>query len=316
MRSDAAPQPSNCQRLSTYVVHGSTRVRNLLENSLMKIPVSVVPPFLLLLLCLSCLTSTSVLAHHREGVTYKVFQFPRDGLPTIDGDSSDWQTVPDSYTIDGSHLMDTVMGKGKNMDPKDLAVEVKVAWSPETNRLYFLYKMYDDMHNFNLARGDIFEVVVDADHSGGRYHSFDDVNEKTEAQLKSTTAQNYHIFTPPANGKAWAWVWGEQQWLIEKPWAERAFKYDFEFKEAGVLNLEFSITPFNYASFRGPEYSALHKMEEEEVIGLSWSVLDYDEDDKRYEGFWNLSHHTRMDSTANLLVNFRLMALEKSKKRQ
>ena len=77
------------------------------------------------------------------------------------------------------------------------------------------------------------------------------------------------------------------------------------------MYLEFYITPFNYASFRGPRYSALHQMEEGETVGLSWSVLDYDEDDSRYEGFWNLSHHTRMDYTASLLPNFKLMPLEK-----
>ena len=265
-----------------------------------------------LLLLIACLPLVGMLsAHQPKGVTYKVYQFPPDKLPKIDADPSDWDMVPDSFAIDGSHLMDTVMGKGKNMDPKDLAVEVKVAWSAKTNRLYFLYKMYDDMHNFNFARGDIFEVVVDADHSGGRYHSFDDVDEKTEAQLKSTTAQNYHIFTPPAKNKPWAWVWGEQQWLITKPWAEQAFRYDFGFKEAGELILEFYITPFNYASFRGSEFSAIHKMEEGATFGLSWSVLDYDEDDSRYEGFWNLSHHTRMDYSASLLPNFKLLPLEK-----
>jgi len=253
-------------------------------------------------------------AHHPKGVNYKIFQFSEAAIPTIDGDPSDWNVVPDSYMIDGSHLMDTVMGKGTNLDPEDLAVEVRVGWSSETNRLYFLYKMYDDMHNFNFERGDIFEVVVDADHSGGRYHSFDDVDAKTEQRLKSTTAQNYHIFTPPAEGKAWAWVWGTQQWLIEKPWAEHAFsKYKFQFKQPGLLYLEFSLTPFNYASFRGPEYSAPHKLIEGETIGLSWSVLDYDEDNQQYEGFWNLSHHTRMDYTASLLPNFRLMPHEKGK---
>jgi hypothetical protein len=272
-------------------------------------PLALLPFTLLLLLWLACPPSSRVYAHHREGVTYEVFQFPPEQLPKIDGDPSDWRMVPAQYTIDGSHLMDTVMGNGKRMDPEDLAVEVTVAWSPKTNRLYFLYKMHDDMHNFNPTRGDIFEVVVDADHSGGRYHSFDDVDEQTEARLKSTTAQNYHIYTPPAEGKAWAWVWGEQQWLIEKPWAEHAFEYDFAYKEAGVLYLECCITPFNYASFRGPKYSALHKMEEGQKIGLSWSVLDYDEDDTQYEGFWNLSHHTRMDYTASLLVNFTLMPL-------
>lgn len=265
---------------------------------------------LLLLFAAICLPLGGANAHHPKGVTYHVFHFPDDKLPTIDGDPSDWDLIPKRFMIDGSHLMDTVRGKGRNMDPQDLTVEVKVAWNAKANRLYFLYKVFDDMHNFNFARGDIFEVVVDSDHSGGRYHSFEDVDAKTEKRLKSTTAQNYHIFTPPAPGKAWAWVWGEQQWLIDKPWSEHAYKYDFKFKQPGELWLEFSITPFDYASFRGPKYSALHKLEVGETIGLSWAVLDYDEDDNQYEGFWNLSHHTRMDYTASLLPNFKLLPIQ------
>lgn len=249
--------------------------------------------------------------HYPKGVTYNIYQFSSDTLPTIDGDPSDWESIPNSYRIDSSHLEDTVKGKGKNMDPDDLQVEVTVGWSPKTNRLYFLYKVYDDVHSFSFQHGDIFEVVLDADHSGGRYHSFDDVDAEVEKKLKSTTTQNYHIYTPPGKGTAWAWVWGSQQWLIEKPWAEHAFnKHGIGFKEAGVLYLEFSIAPFNYASSLGPEYSAIHKLVEGEILGLSWSVLDYDEKDSEYEGFWNLSHHTRMDSTADLLPNFRLMPLE------
>ena len=51
-------------------------------------------------------------------------------------------------------------------------------------------------------------------------------------------------------------------------------------------------------------------MEEGEVFGLSWSARDYDESDAAYEGFWNLSHHTRMDFTADLLPDFKLMPLD------
>jgi len=251
-------------------------------------------------------------AHQPKGVTYKVFQFAEGKLPTIDGNADDWAGVPKSYTIDGSHLMDTVRGHGQNMDPKDLAVEVTVGWSPKTNRLYFLYKVYDDVHNFDPEWGDIFEIVIDADHSGGRYHGFENVDKETEARLACTTAQNYHIFTPPGEGRPWAWIWpGRQQWRVDKPWAEHAYKFDFGQKEPGVLVLECSITPFNYASHLGPQYSAAHKMEEGQTMGLSWSVLDYDESHKRYEGFWNLSHATRMDSTADLLPDFVLMPVEK-----
>ena len=190
-----------------------------------------------------CLLSAAH-GHYPPGVGYKVFQFSEQNLPKIDGDPGDWEAVPKSYTIDGSHLADTVMGKGTKMDPDDLAVEVTVGWCPSTNRLYFLYRMHDDMHNFNMARGDIFEIVLDADHSGGRYHSFADVAPDIEARLKSTACQNYHIYTPPAAGKAWAWVWGPQQGLVGKPWSEHAYSYDFEMKEPGLavrLDLEYGV---------------------------------------------------------------------------
>ena len=54
----------------------------------------------------------------------------------------------------------------------------------------------------------------------------------------------------------------------------------------------------------------MSKLEENSLIALSWSVLDYDEDHREYEGFWNLSHETRMDSDASNLCAFRLMPLE------
>ena len=144
-------------------------------------------------------------AHHPEGVTYSIFQFPEGKTPKIDGDFSDWEIIPSDYTIDGSHLKDTVRGQGTNIDSKDLGIEVAVGWNPESNRLYFLYKMQDDVHNFDFSPdvigGDMFEIVIDSDHSGGRYHTFEDVDKETESQPKSTTTQNDHIFTPPSKDK-------------------------------------------------------------------------------------------------------------------
>ena len=74
--------------------------------------------------------------------------------------------------------------------------------------------------------------------------------------------------------------------------------------------LEFWITPFDYAPYDGPERAAVSKLEENSLIALSWAVLDFDEDHAKYEGFWNLSHATRMDSDASNLCAFRLMPLE------
>ncbi|NCO36464.1 MAG: hypothetical protein GW893_21710 [Armatimonadetes bacterium] len=266
-------------------------------------PIACIPP----ILAIACWSSEWCYAHHPPNTKYPIYRFADDRLPEVDGYPRDWESVPQRCHIGTEALEDTVMGHGTNHDLGSLDVDVVVGWNDKTNRLYFLYRVDDDAHVFTEKWGDIFEIVVDADHSGGPYHSFADVDEKTEERLKSAQCQNYHIFTPPGKGRPWAWVWGSQQWLVKKPWARHAYRCDFQQGEPGRLWLEFYITPFDYASYRGAKYSAEHDLEPTQIIGLSWSVLDYDNSDTKYEGFWNLSHHTRMDRTADLLPNFRLM---------
>ena len=123
-------------------------------------------------------------------------------------------------------------------------------------------------------------------------------------------AQNYHIFTPPGEGRDWVSVWGCQPWIGKLPYANHAYSYDFKEGESGHLILEFWITPFDYAPYDGPERASISNLVESSLIALSWSILDYDEDHMEYEGFWNLSHETRMDSDASNLCAFRLMPLE------
>jgi len=122
-------------------------------------------------------------------------------------------------------------------------------------------------------------------------------------------AQNYHIFTP-SEGKDWAMVWGCQPWIKELPYANAAYQYNFKHGESGKLVLEFFVTPFDYAP---PDRSRAvqTKLEEDKVIGMSWAILDYDDEkSERYAGFWNLSHKTTMYGDASDLVAFRLMPIE------
>src|ERR1017187_5133076 len=135
-------------------------------------------------------------ALERPGVTFKIFQFPPDKIPRVDGNPDDWAIVPDSYAIgmdqlmDTEHdhgnpddwaivpdsyaigmdqLMDTEHDHGMNHDPKNMDVKVKVGWVKGLNRLYFLYEAYDNYWDFSRLdlHNDIFEVVVDGDLSGG-----------------------------------------------------------------------------------------------------------------------------------------------------
>lgn len=281
-----------------------------------------------LLIIIICLPAAAL---QRQDVTFKVFQFPADKIPRIDGDTNDWSMVPDEYVIGTDQLVDD-NGRHEKPDPNNLDVRVRVGWVKGMNKLYFLYEAYDNYWDFSLPglHNDTFEVVVDADASGGplidKGHrelwipeqvglaaDSDDRISVWEANraIHGVHAQNYHIFTP-AEGKDWTLAWGVQPWIKELPYSNAVCKYDFKPGRPGKLVLEFWITPFDYAGAEGPQRAVESVLWENKIIGLCWAVIDYDDVDSRgNNGFWNLSRHHRMYGNASLLCAFQLMPLEK-----
>jgi len=263
-------------------------------------------------------STLSVTALERTNQIFKVFQFPPDKIPRIDGDPSDWEIVPPDYVIDINQLKDD-SGKHLKPDPNNLDVRVKVGWVKGLNKLYFLYEAYDNYWDFELPglHNDTFELVVDADLSGGplidRWHPAKGIITPNEAYFtfQSVHAQNYHIFTP-AEGKSWCMFWGPAQWAKELPYANAAYKYHFKPRQSGHLTLEFWITPFDYAGAEGPERAVESVLYEGKIIGLCWAVIDYDNVNSATtnNGFWNLSPKHTMYGNASELVPFKLMPLE------
>ena len=250
-------------------------------------------------------------ALQRPEKEFEIFQFPPDRIPRIDGRIDDWEIFPEEDVIGTDELAETVIGKGTDHNLEDLDIRVRVGWVKGLNRLYFLYEAHDDFWNMYYRRGDIFEVAIDADLSGGPNINNPQLDRMdSHFKFKGVHAQNYHIFTPPGEGRDWVFVWGCQPWVGRLPYANHAYAYDFKEGESGDLVLEFWITPFDYAPYEGPGRAVVSDLREDTLIGLSWSVLDYDENNRQYEGFWNLSHKTRMDSNASNLCAFRLMPLE------
>lgn len=260
--------------------------------------------------------------------TFKIFQFPADAIPRVDGDAGDWSAVPPSYVI-GTGKLAADNGSGRVPDPKSIDVQMRVGWVKGLNRLYFLYEAADDYWDYGDAglKNDIFELAVDGDRSGGpfiaRFHP--ELASRPNAtpgplalsdedawfKFQNIHAQNYHIFTPPGD-KDWAMAWGPQaSWIKRLPYANAAYKYDFKPGHAGKLTLEFWITPFDHASPDGPEKSVETKLTENQVIGMAWAVIDRD-GPKGRGGFWNLSPHHTMYGQASQLRAFRLMPLEGS----
>jgi hypothetical protein len=247
---------------------------------------------------------------------YKVFQFTKENLPTIDGNAADWDCVPASYTITEQSMREDE-GKHAAPDTSTLKISVKVGWCADTQRLYFLYEADDNYWRFgeNSLSTDIFEVVVDGDCSGGpfidRFHPTAP-KDVWQAWFKfhGCHAQNYHIFTPP-HGDDWCMLWGPQVWLKQAPYSAHAYNYSFANGEAGHLTLEFYITPFDHADADGPQLSRQTALKEGNDVGLCWAVIDWDADGTSKDGFWNLSDEHTMYGNASYLRRFRLMPVGK-----
>ena len=225
-------------------------------------------------------------------------------------------SLPDDHFIGLDQLMDTKYGHGTNLPAKDYDIQVKVGWVKGLNRLYFFVEAYDDYWDFDdmALKQDIFEVVVDANLSGGPLVKKSNPNisriPKEDLHFKGhgAHAQNYHIFTPVQN-KEWAMIWGNTPWIKDFPYSNIAYDYDFKHGESGTLKMEFWITPFDHADISGYDRSVESQLKENDLIGLSWCILDYD--GAECESFMNLAHESKMVFDATYVNLFRLQPLEK-----
>lgn len=268
-------------------------------------------PVLVALSLMMAVTAAHALS--RPEMEFKIFQFPQNMIPRIDGNTDDWKMVPPEYTYGTDQIRDTEDGHGV-VDPKDLDIKVTVGWVKGLNRLYFLYEAYDDYWDMRFSptgySNDIFEIAVDGDLSGGPLINNPQIKDPIENQISfsGVHAQNYHIYTPPVNND-WCLVWGCNPWTKYFPYANYAYSGNVRQGESGRLILEFYITPFDYAPYEGPEFAVESKLVENNLIGLSWSILEFD--GGKRDGHCNLAHNTKMVNNADYLCAFRLMPIEK-----
>ena len=72
------------------------------------------------------LPATTALALDRTNEIFKIFQFPADKIPRIDGDTNDWNIVPESYVIGSDQRVDD-NGKHKWSDASTPKIRFR-AW--------------------------------------------------------------------------------------------------------------------------------------------------------------------------------------------
>ena len=132
----------------------------------------------LLLLPLALAVMAIPASAHQGNGPFLAIQFPDDGLPTIDGDISEWQALPDYFQV----LIEEARA------PADWNLEINKAdldfgywggYNPSNDKLYAAAWAFDDIHVRDDPDGtdcacndDSYEFFTDADHSvdtGGDY---------------------------------------------------------------------------------------------------------------------------------------------------
>lgn len=85
-------------------------------------------------LLLLALFGGSAAALECPDIDFIIYQFPRDMIPRIDGDPSDWAMVPEEYVYGTELLHDTDSSHEVLCHPADLDIKVTVGWGKGLNR--------------------------------------------------------------------------------------------------------------------------------------------------------------------------------------
>jgi hypothetical protein len=235
------------------------------------------------------LVGTSI-AHQPEGELEFVVQFPDEAVPSVDGNDGDWGGVPSRYLMGSDQLYNSYTEEGRGQDDRsDMNITHMVGWNDNLNKLYFLTRVFDNVHNTDRAdpgpfyKDDALEIEVDTQHKPQSEQNVD-VADRIAYKFAVPPVSDAYYFTRPVAGVA-AWLAPGTEWVD--------FGWSFDGDEFGesTYTYELAITPIE--SFPKDEATAqdgvtVWDLEEGDVIHLSINVGDIDAGDD-YHGFHSLS---------------------------
>jgi hypothetical protein len=237
-------------------------------------------------------------AHFPAGELLFAVQFPDANIPTIDGNHADWGVVPQvPYEVGNDKYSDSVYSKARGeIDVSDLSVRQIVGWNDNTNLLYFMAEVFDNVHTRDAEEpnawwaDDAWEVYVAPTHpeidGGGGYAPGQDGIVKV----------GYNWSMPPTAG-AWGGFNPPFDWVLDPDNNDAwSFAYTFSGEEFGESTYFYEawIRPFDFVPDDGDRDAAEESdLEEGQIIAISWTFGDFDipggaalED---YQGFWSVS---------------------------
>ena len=246
-------------------------------------------------------------------------RLPDPDRMTIDGKDDDWDWYDERLVNRSSDM--TFVGKlygyyderpAAEIDPEDFHAEFKIAWSaPPDNRLYFFIRVKDDylqVPDSLTWDDDMFQITIDADHSGGWIGK-----EMEEVE----NGQRYRFRVLPAEGEfvvdanerderpeiSWSGAWFEDE---KTEWFDAAWSLDPPDARDGSRDVTYTFE-FSCAlwDLHGPTaaLSQRHVFAPGQVIHLGPRPTDADEGIAEKHLLHYSGGHFQQDRSADLMVD-------------
>jgi len=265
--------------------------------------------------------SASLWAHFPDAEYFAV-GFSAAGTPTIDGDLSDWDLVPEEFWVTMENdFEETRRGVGTDFDFDDLNIKMIVGWAPSNNRIYQMTWVSDNILQSNkrseTARfnyDDESHFCVDANHNGGpTYGAWGELSEEEQNQLNGAEAQLYSTIVPPIDGY-YSWMYLGGWWLTQSGLGsccpelyQVGWAMNGEQGGSGTWQFEHMVTPWDHMDWDGVEESTIVTLEEGGIVGIGYLWKDYDNSDI-YEGSFDFPRNHDVWKNADFMADFELLA--------
>jgi hypothetical protein len=287
----------------------------------------------LVVLGIVVIAASTVTAHEPPGDIFFGAGFPTHAIPVIDGDLSDWDMIPEAYWITRSdHLEETVIGGDTEIDLADFNAKHILGWNEGTNRLYVMADVVDDYLKRDkedpstVDWDDGFDLMVDADHSGGDLWNSDWHAEEFEDQqdLVFVTGQNYRYYTPPLDGYYIFMLGrgfvGDDNFLttgreiVYPEYLECGWTVTGENYGPNTRTYEMMVTPWEnmYRGEDGLERSTIVDLEVGSIVHVGYMYKDFDTavTGERYSGSYDFPPLHNIWFNMSLLGDFELLEVE------
>ena len=265
--------------------------------------------------------SASAWAHVPEGQIFAAWQWPIDHLPTLDGDISEWNSLPKEYWID---IFQTAVAEGdvgRAIDTSNLNFRFAMGWNNELDRIYYVIDRFDDNWDRDgggfgcCGQDDSQEVGLDADHTGDFFWAFEGTDEEL-ARNRGRQAQTGHYRWPALEPFGWYWFWmSGSTWHDKEPYSCCPTSYTLNGSQGSeaTLQAEWYTVAWDDFNFAGPDVSIRHDFVEGEIVGAGLQVVDNDngpsEDDPR-TAKWVLGGQSDIFGNASSFSDFVLLPVD------